>query len=152
LSIAYAIRIIGKVEKLFDSKKGMFNSYRQLDCPKEDVIKSFYFLTDCVRFCKSKPIYKNEELVTQIKAMYARVSLYFLDVPIDNIPTEAMENYKYGKQFGLQERLGESEIRDLALVDWRNSEQWEYWAKNKYGNNELGKYCNKMAEKLKIHA
>lgn len=125
------------------------SSHKQLDYPKEDVIKSFYFLIDCVRFCKNKPIFKNEELVSKVKAIYIRVSLYFLDVSPESIPTDPMENYRYGKQFGLQENLGESELRDLALIDWRNSEHWEYWAKNKYGNNRLGEYCIMMTEKLK---
>jgi hypothetical protein len=141
-SIQYALSNLEILNNYNNTKRSLFKSYYGLKISKEELIKSFYFLQDVIIFCKEQPIYQNEELASNIKSMYLKVNLFFLEVPEEQIPEEQMQNFAFGRKFKLQENLGPKELQDLTLVDWRNREQWEYWEK-RYGNNELGLYCKR---------
>ena len=145
-STLFAFSLIDNLKNYNESNSLLFKTYKALNCHKDDFIRSFYLLQDVVLFCEKDPLFGNNELTDNIRFLYSQEITYFLDVPIESIPTDKKQNSSFGRQFKLLENLGPKELEDLTLVNWRNSEQWMYWA-NEYGSNELGDYCRKMAER-----
>jgi hypothetical protein len=141
-SIALAFSNLDKLSKLLEKNKALFKSFRSISCSKDDLIRSFYFLNDVTIFCKKEPIFNSSDLQSNVGSLQALVNLYFIDVDPNLIPSEFSENY----EFGSKNKIDESQIDELKLINWRNKDQWKYWAA-KYGDNECGKYCFQMAEK-----
>ena len=144
-SIGYALSNIDELDNYNNTNNNHFKSYSALVCPKDNLIRSFYFLRDVIQFCEKEPIYQNKELDHSLRSMYYLVNTYFLDVPLEIIPLNKSENYEFGRQFKLSENLASKELQDLTLAYWRNQEQWKFWAAN-YGDNVLGKYCERMSK------
>lgn len=146
-SSRYALSVVEKLISYNESNSLLFKTYKALDCSKEDLVKSLYFLQDVTLFCKEDPLYNNSDLRNKLRFLYSQVLTYYLDVPTEALPADKKENYAFGRQFNLLAYLGPRELENLTLVNWRNSEQWKFWG-SKYGDNELGDYCRLKAQEV----
>ena len=144
-SISHAFAIIDELHKNNQREKNHFKSFRSLSCSREDLKRSFYFLKDCIYFCKDESIYNNKDLLTNLNFLETSMILTYLDVDPNSIPTEVRENYTFGRQFALDQNLSAKQLSELELIDWRSKEQWQFWA-NGYGtDNIIGQYCLERA-------
>ncbi|MCG9909960.1 MAG: hypothetical protein MH137_01555 [Flavobacteriales bacterium] len=146
-SISVAFKNIDMLTKNNERDERLYKSFQSLKCSKNDLKKSFYFLKDCIYFCKNEPIYNNMELLANLNFLETQVNLYYLDTASEEIPHDEIENYEFGKKFNLDKGIENKELEDLKLIYWRGKEHWEFWV-DKYGiNNDLGKYCISQARK-----
>lgn len=140
-SISFAFENIEELTKNNERDKRYFKSFRSLKCSKNDLKRSFYFLKDCIYFCEAEAFFKDQEFLNNLRGLEMLVIYTYLDVEPNEIPHEKMENFEFGKKFELTSDLGGKELEELKLIDWRNTQQWIFWAE-RYGlNSELGKYC-----------
>lgn len=144
-SIAIAAANIQELTENNEKNRGYYKSFRSLNCSKEDLKRSFYFLKDCILFCKEEPIYNNKEMLSNLRFLEMNVVLNYLDVESDQIPTDKIQNFRYGQQFKLNESLDVKQLEELKLIDWRSKEHWRFWV-IEYGiESSLGKFCLERA-------
>lgn len=144
-SISLAFENIDRLSKNNERDKRHFKSFRSLGCTREDLKRSFYFLKDCVYFCKNERIYNDKKLLDNLGFLEMQVVMCYIDADPNDIPQDRIENYKFGKQFELDKDLDEKQLAELKLINWRSKEQWKFWA-NKYGSEgKLGQYCLEQA-------
>jgi hypothetical protein len=148
-SIKYSMSIINKVNELNQSNSSLYKSIQSLGCSKDELIKSFYFISDNIYFSENDSrIYKNHKLGASNNELHAYVNLYFADVNPKEIPTDRIENVKWGNEFSKNNDLEKTQLYELSLINWRTKDQWEFWA-DKYGEeSELGKYCLEQYNKI----
>lgn len=121
--------------------KRFYKSFRSLSCSREDLIRSFYFIQDCIFFCEDQPIYNNKELLSSVKSLHMSLILSYIDIEPELIPLELIENIRFGKKYDLMSNLGIKQITELGLIDWRTKEHWLFWA-NSYGTDDIvGQFC-----------
>lgn len=144
-SIDIALSNIEMLTKNNETDKRRYKSYRSLNCSMEDLKRSFYFLKDCVYLCKYASIYNNKELLSHLSFLEADLIMHYIDIDPRELPFGLKENNELGIQMELEKNLGEKQLVDLELINWRSSEHWEFWA-DKYGiQNSIGQFCLKKA-------
>ena len=144
-SIAFALDTIADLHNNNEKEKRHYRSFQSLRCSRDDLKRSFYFLKDCIHFCKHEVIYGNTNLLNSLSELEIMVVLTYIDVPSDSIPNEMRENFAFGSRFELDKNLDVKQLTELALVDWRFREHWEFWA-DKYGKESLlGRFCQEKA-------
>jgi hypothetical protein len=158
-SIGEALNIINYFNEINGQKRGFYNSIHSLDYTIEDLSNSFNFIIDCTYFCKEdKMIFQNEELIDHIKFLQTSFRIYWLDVEISKIPSELIENVKWGSEFTKKNDYNKIQLAELRFINWRNKAQWEFWANIFKANSLLGQYCisrvdliSQENENLKLH-
>jgi hypothetical protein len=124
-----------------EKDKRYYKSISSLKCSKEDLIRSFYFLEDCIYFCKNEVIYNNKVLLSHVGMLKHTFFICYLNVNPEEIPYERDENFRFGHNIQLNEDLNQIEIEALKLIDWRDKEHWEFWANTYDSENPIGQYC-----------
>ncbi len=145
-SVAFAFETIAQLHENNQRTQGLhYKSFRSLKCSRDDLKRSFYFLKDCIYLCEDEIIYGNTDLLSQLSELEMHVVLRYLDVEPDTVPVERRANFSFGQRFGLNQDLSIKQLTELALIDWRFKEHWEFWAE-KYGlESSLGKFCREKA-------
>jgi hypothetical protein len=146
-SISLALKNIDMLTKNNENDKRFYKSFRSLKCSREDLKRSFYFLKDCVYFCENEPLYNNSEFLSSMSGLEMQVVISYLDVDPNDIPNDIRENHNFGSKFEQMKNLGEKQLEELKLINWRSKEHWQFWAE-KYGKTDiLAQYCLDQANK-----
>jgi hypothetical protein len=144
-SIKLALANIDYLVQNNERDKRLYKSFLSLECSKEDLKMSFYFLKDCAYFCKNEPIYNNKDFLSSLSTLEVMVLNYYINVDSNKIPFDRLENHRFGKEFELDKNLTDKQLEELKLIEWRSKEIWRFWAE-KYGiDNKLGQHCLEMA-------
>lgn len=114
-------------------------SYKTLKYSKEKIELSFYYLLDSVLFDEYSPIYENKDFANNLRGLHMMMLLNYLDVEPNEIPKNKFEEIKFGGD--LRINLGKNQLEITGLINWRNREQWIYFANNFGLEDELGKLC-----------
>jgi len=147
-SIKYAFETIQILINHNESTKTVYKSYQSLSCGKEDLQRSFYFLLDCIHFCKNDKIYQNKSLLNNLTGLQYYMAACYLDVDPNEIPSGDLDNASLGEKHDLKSNLDLKQLAELKLINWRKKIHWQYWAKSYGEDSLLGRYCIEQANSL----